>query len=416
MATLFDNTLKRLIEAAEHLDLDPRFLEKLKNPLEMTQARLPVRMDDGSTKSFLAFRCRYDDSLGPTKGGIRFHRQVNADEVMALALMMTSKCAVMELPFGGAKGGVMVDPHSLSNMEHERLSRTYVRAFAGVIGPDRDIPAPDVGTNEKTMAWMMDEYSTIVGKRTPAVITGKPVALGGSLGRDDATARGAYNIIEHKARTLGLKRGARVAIQGFGNAGMHMAQLMAADGYKIVAASDSKGAVHAPAGFDIGELLAAKLHGGNVTSMAGSAGVSEIPGDELLAVDCEVLVLAALENMVHKGNAGSIKARLIVELANGPVTPEADEVLKAMNVVILPDILANAGGVTVSYFEWVQNREGERWTLDQVHARLKTAMEREADAVWAYAREKNITLRTAAYVLALSRIAAAMEALGTDKF
>ncbi|MBY5364974.1 Glu/Leu/Phe/Val family dehydrogenase [Rhizobium leguminosarum] len=415
MATLFDNTLTRLIEAAEHLDLDPGFLEKLKKALEMTQARLSIRMDDGSTKCFLAFRCRYDDSLGPTKGGIRFHQQVNADEVMALALMMTSKCAVMDLPFGGAKGGVMVDPHSLSNMEHERLSRAFIRAFAHGIGPDRDIPAPDVGTNEKTMAWMMDEYSTIVGKRTPAVITGKPVALGGSLGRDDATARGAYNIMQDKAHTLGLERGARVAIQGFGNAGMHMAQLLDAAGYKIVAVSDSKGAVHAPAGFDIGELLAAKRCG-SVINMAGSAGVSEILGDELLAVDCEVLVLAALENMVHKGNAGSIKARLIVELANGPVTPEADEILKAMNVVILPDILANAGGVTVSYFEWVQNREGNRWTLDQVHARLKTAMEREAEAVWAYAREKNITLRTAAYVLALSRIAAAMEALGTEKF
>ncbi|NKJ71972.1 glutamate dehydrogenase [Rhizobium leguminosarum bv. viciae] len=415
MVTLFDNTLTRLVEAAEHLDLDPGFLEKLKKALEMTQARLSIRMDDGSTKCFLAFRCRYDDSLGPTKGGIRFHQQVNADEVMALALMMTSKCAVMDLPFGGAKGGVMVDPHSLSNMEHERLSRAFIRAFAHGIGPDRDIPAPDVGTNEKTMAWMMDEYSTIVGKRTPAVITGKPVALGGSLGRDDATARGAYNIMQDKAHTLGLERGARVAIQGFGNAGMHMAQLLDAAGYKIVAVSDSKGAVHAPAGFDIGELLAAKRCG-SVINMAGSAGVSEILGDELLAVDCEVLVLAALENMVHKGNAGSIKARLIVELANGPVTPEADEILKAMNVVILPDILANAGGVTVSYFEWVQNREGNRWTLDQVHARLKTAMEREAEAVWAYAREKNITLRTAAYVLALSRIAAAMEALGTEKF
>ncbi|MBY3329894.1 Glu/Leu/Phe/Val dehydrogenase [Rhizobium laguerreae] len=415
MFTLFDNTLKRLIEAAEHLDLDPGFLEKLKNALEMTQARLTIRMDDGSTKCFMAFRCRYDDSLGPTKGGIRFHPDVNADEVMALALMMTSKCPVMDLPFGGAKGGVKVDPRGLSNMERERLSRAYIRAFAHVIGPDRDIPAPDVGTNEKTMAWMMDEYSTIVGKRTPAVITGKPVALGGSLGRDDATARGAYNIIQHKACTLGLKRGARVAIQGCGNAGMHMAQLMAADGYKIVAVSDSKGAVHAPAGFDIGELLAAKRCG-SVTRMAGSAGVSEIPGDALVAVECEVLVVAALENMVHKGNAGSIKAWLIVELANGPVTPEADEILKAMNVVILPDILANAGGVTVSHFEWVQNREGNRWTLDQVHARLKTAMEREADAVWAYAREKNITLRTAAYVLALSRIAEAMEALGTDKF
>ncbi|MFF0923730.1 Glu/Leu/Phe/Val dehydrogenase [Rhizobium leguminosarum] len=416
MATLFDNTLKRLIEAAEHLDLDPGFLEKLKNALEMTQARLSIRMDDGSTKCFLAFRCRYDDSLGPTKGGIRFHPDVNADEVMALALMMTSKCAVMDLPFGGGKGGVKVDPRGLSNTEQERLSRAYVRAFAGVIGPDRDIPAPDVGTNEKTMAWMMDEYSTIVGKRTPAVITGKPVALGGSLGRDDATARGAYNIMQDKAHTLGLERGARVAIQGFGNAGMHMAQLLDAAGYKIVAVSDSKSAVHAPASFDIGELLAAKRCGGSVTSMAGSAGASEIPGDALVAVECEVLALAALENMVHKGNAGSIKASVIVELANGPITPEADEILKAMSVVILPDILANAGGVTVSYFEWLQNRQGDRWTLDQVHARLKTAMEKEAEAVWAYAREKNITLRTAAYVLALSRIAEAMEALGTDKF
>ncbi|MBY5551859.1 Glu/Leu/Phe/Val dehydrogenase [Rhizobium leguminosarum] len=415
MATLFDNTLERLIEAAEHLDLDPGVLENLKNALEMTQARLTIRMDDGSTKCFMAFRCRYDDSLGPTKGGIRFHPHVDADEVMALALMMTSKCAVMALPFGGAKGGVKVDPRDLSNMERERLSRAYIRAFAHVIGPDRDIPAPDVGTNEKTMAWMMDEYSTIVGKRAPAVITGKPVALGGSLGRDDATARGAYYIMQNKAHTLGLERRARVAIQGFGNAGMHMAQLLDAAGYKIVAASDSKGAVHAAAGFDIGELLAAKRCG-SVINMAGSAGVSEIPGDKLVAVDCEVLVMAALENMVHKGNAGSIKAGLIVELANGPVTPEADEILKAMNVVILPDILANAGGVTVSYFEWVQNREGDRWTLDHVHSRLKTAMEKEAEAVWAYARDKNITLRNAAYVHALSRIAEAMEALGTDKF
>ncbi len=412
--SLFENTLKRVLEAAEHLDLDPSVLEKLKHALEMTHARLPIRMDDGSIISFPAWRCRYDDRRGPTKGGIRFHPQVNADEVIALALMMTSKCAVMDLPFGGAKGGVMVDPRSLSKTELERLARAYIRAFAHVIGPNRDIPAPDVGTNETTMAWMMDEYSTIVGEKTPAVITGKPVALGGSLGRDDATARGGYYIMQHKAQVVGLKHGTRVAIQGFGNAGQHFAQMADAGGYKIVAVSDSKGAVYAPAGFNIDELLAAKLDGGSVTSMAGSPGVTLISGDALVSVDCEVLVLAALENMVHKGNAESIKARLIVELANGPVTPEADEILKAMNVVILPDILANAGGVTVSYFEWVQNRQGDRWTLEQVHARLKTMMEKEAEAVWAYARNKNIPLRTAAYVLALARIAAAMEALGTQ--
>ncbi|WP_245457454.1 Glu/Leu/Phe/Val family dehydrogenase [Rhizobium leguminosarum] len=361
-------------------------------------------------------RCRYDDTLGPTKGGIRFHPDVNADEVVALALIMTIKNALMDLPFGGGKGGVAVDLKSLSKREQERLARAYIRALAHVIGPNRDIPAPDVGTNETTMAWMMDEYSTIVGKKTPAVITGKPVALGGSLGRDDATARGAYYIMQHKAHVVGLKHGARVAIQGFGNAGQHFAQMADAGGYKIVAVSDSKGAVHAPAGFDVGALLAAKLHGGSVTSTAGSPGVTLISGDALVSVDCEVLVLAALENMVHKGNAKSIKARLIVELANGPVTPEADEILNAMNVLILPDILANAGGVTVSYFEWVQNRQGDRWTLDEVHARLKTMMEKEAEAVWASARDKNITLRKAAYVLALARIAAAMEALGTDTF
>ncbi|RWY77316.1 Glu/Leu/Phe/Val dehydrogenase [Rhizobium leguminosarum] len=414
--SLLYNTLKRVLEAAKYLELDPTVLEKLKNALETTQVRVPIRMDDGSVKFRSALRCRYDDTLGPTKGGIRFHPDVNADEVVALALIMTIKNALMDLPFGGGKGGVAVDLKSLSKREQERLARAYIRALAHVAGPTRDISAPDVGTNETTMAWMMDEYSTIVGKKTPAVITGKPVALGGSLGRDDATARGAYYIMQHKAHVVGLKHGARVAIQGFGNAGQHFAQMADAGGYKIVAVSDSKGAVHAPAGFDVGALLAAKLHGGSVTSTAGSPGVTLISGDALVSVDCEVLVLAALENMVHKGNAKSIKARLIVELANGPVTPEADEILNAMNVLILPDILANAGGVTVSYFEWVQNRQGDRWTLDEVHARLKTMMEKEAEAVWASARDKNITLRKAAYVLALARIAAAMEALGTDTF
>ncbi|WP_041472662.1 Glu/Leu/Phe/Val family dehydrogenase [Rhizobium leguminosarum] len=415
MATLFDHTLGRLIEATKHLDLDPSVLEKLKQPLETTQVRLPIRMDDGTTKTFTGWRCRYDDSLGPTKGGIRFYPHVNAGEVEGLALTMTVKCAVMNLPFGGAKGAVKVDPGSLSNTEIERLSRAFMRSCANVIGPNRDIPAPDVGTNETTMAWMMDEYSTIVGKRTPAVITGKPVVLGGSLGRDDATARGAYYIIQYKADTLGLEPGATVAIQGFGNAGKNFAKLADALGCKIVAVSDSKGAIHAPAGLDYGELLAAKRRG-SVINMAGSAGVSEIPGDALVAVECNLLALAALENMVHKDNARSVRAYVIVELGNGPVTPEADEILEDMQVKILPDILANAGGVTVSYFEWLQNCQGESWSLEEVHERLKTMMEMEADAVWAYALKRDITLRKAANVLALSRIGAAMAALGTDRF
>ncbi|AHG50140.1 glutamate dehydrogenase (plasmid) [Rhizobium leguminosarum bv. trifolii CB782] len=403
-------TLKRLFEAARHLYLDPGFLENLETPLELIQARLTIAMDDGSTRCFPGYRCRYDDTRGPTKGGIRYTKDVDAYDVVELALMMTLKCSLLELPFGGAKGGVVVDPNSLSKMELERLDRAYARAFYRVLGPDRDIPAPDMATNETTMAHMADEYYTIVGKKTPAVITGKPVALGGSLGRDDATARGGFYIMRHKADTLGFKSKMTVVIIGCGNAGMHYARLAAAAGCKIVAVSDSKGGVGNHAGLDINQLKAVKSRG-SVTGMLGSTGVFELSGDAMLAVPCDLLVMAAKENMVHAGNAGSIKAKAILELANGPITPEADAILEAKNVIIIPDILANAGGVTVSYYEWVQNRQGENWPLEKVHERLKAAMISQADAVWACAQEKHFSLRQAAYVIALSRIAKAMNAL-----
>jgi glutamate dehydrogenase (NADP+) len=414
-ASMLDQALTRLDEAARHLDLDADVLEKLKYPRETTKVRLMIRMDDGSRKSFMAWRCRYDDTRGPTKGGIRFHPDSTMEEVETLAFWMTFKCAVMNLPYGGGKGAVQVDPHTLSKAELERLSRAYVQAFSKIIGPDRDIPAPDVYTNSMIMGWMADEYASIVGEATPAVITGKPIALGGSLGRDDATARGGYYLVQRLARQLGLEPGSRVAIQGFGNAGQHIARLLAADGYRIVAVSDSKGAIHCPSGLDTGKLLAAKGQG-SVTRLAGTVGISALPADDLVSVDCDLLVPAALEDMIHEGNAAGVKARVVLELANGPVTPEADEILKARNVVVLPDILANAGGVTVSYFEWVQNRQGYYWPVEDVHARLKAMMEREGDAIWALARDKGITLRSAAYVHALSRLAGAIEAHGTQQF
>ncbi|MCO6416264.1 Glu/Leu/Phe/Val dehydrogenase [Siccirubricoccus sp. KC 17139] len=413
---ILDLALTRLDEAARHLQIDGDVLERLKYPRETTKVRLTIRMDDGSRKSFLAWRCRYDDTRGPTKGGIRFHPEATVEEVETLAFWMTFKCAVMDLPYGGGKGAVRVDPRSLSKAELERLSRAYVQAFSRIIGPDRDIPAPDVYTNAMIMGWMADEYSTIVGQSVPAVITGKPIALGGSLGREDATARGGYYLVSRLARDLGLDGRMRVAVQGFGNAGQFIAKLLAADGHRIVAVSDSRGAVYHPEGLDLDALLRAKDTGQPVTAIAGQGGVKPLAPEDLVAVDCDLLVPAALENMVHEGNAERVRARVVLELANGPVTPEADRILEARKVVILPDILANAGGVTVSYFEWVQNRQGFYWPVEEVHQRLKALMEREGSKVWAIARERQVSPRTAAYIHALSRLAGAIEAHGTQQF
>jgi len=410
---ILEAALTRLDEAARHVEIDADVLEKLKYPRETTKARLLIRMDDGSRKSFLAWRCRYDDTRGPTKGGIRFHPESTIEEVETLAFWMTIKCAVTNLPYGGGKGAIQVDPKALSKSELERLSRAYVQAFARTIGPDRDIPAPDVYTNAMIMGWMADEYGTIHGQPVPAVITGKPIALGGSLGREDATARGGFYLTCHLRERLGLpSEGLKLAIQGFGNAGQHAARLFDSIGAKIVAVSDSSGAVYKADGLNLEALYAAKKAGQSVVS--ADHGGQVIAADDLIGVECDVLVPSAMEDMIHKDNAHQVKAKLVLELANGPITPEADALLAEKGVLVLPDILANAGGVTVSYFEWVQNRQGLYWELDEVQSRLKVIMEREGDVVWGIAEDKTVSLRTAAYIHALGRLATAIEAHGTQ--
>lgn len=414
--SLLDRALIRLEEAANHLKIDQDVIEKLKYPRETTKTRLLIRMDDGSRKSFLAWRCRYDDTRGPTKGGIRFHPDSTVEEVETLAFWMTFKCAVMNLPYGGGKGAVRVDPHQLSKSELERLSRAYVQAFANTIGPDRDIPAPDVYTNAMIMGWMADEYNQIKGSVTPGVITGKPIALGGSLGRNDATARGGFYLVRHLANELGLDKDHTVAIQGFGNAGQYYAQLSAADGNRVVAVSDSAGAIYRPGGLDVTKLIDGKNAGRRVTDLAAELGAHAISPDDLLALDVDLLVPAALEDMITVANADTIKAKVLLELANGPVTPDADKILNDKGIVVLPDILANAGGVTVSYFEWVQNRQGHYWDLEEIHARLLKIVEREGQAVWNIAKSRNVSARSAAYIHALGRLANAIEAHGTQPF
>ncbi|WP_311030902.1 Glu/Leu/Phe/Val family dehydrogenase [Mesorhizobium koreense] len=415
-SSLLDSALVRLDEAARHINVDADVIEKLKYPRETTKARLMIRMDDGSRKSFLAWRCRYDDTRGPTKGGIRFHPSTTADEVEMLAFWMTFKCAVMNLPYGGGKGAVQVDPRKLSKAELERLSRAYIQAFSRIIGPDRDIPAPDVYTNAMIMGWMADEYSQIVGSASPAVITGKPLALGGSVGRGDATARGGYYLVRHLAEELGLRGKLRVAIQGFGNAGQYIASLFEADGHSIVAVSDSGGAVQSANGLSLDALLAAKQANNSVIATIGKNGHEALSADRLVGVECDILVPAALENMIDADNADTVKARVVLELANGPVTHDADDILAKRDIVVLPDILANAGGVTVSYFEWVQNKQGYYWELQEIHDRLRTIMEREGRGIWELAAKRGITMRTAAYVHALSRLAEAIEAHGTQSY
>ncbi|MFQ5783260.1 MAG: Glu/Leu/Phe/Val dehydrogenase [Alphaproteobacteria bacterium] len=417
MAALFTKARKRLKEAAKHLDVSREVLEKLKYPKETLAASLPVRMDDGSRRVFKAWRCRYDDTRGPTKGGIRYHPAVNLDEVMTLAFWMTFKCAVANLPYGGAKGGVCVDSRKLSHAELERLSRAYVQAFSTFIGPDRDIPAPDMYTNGMVMGWMADEYSSIVNEPTPAVLTGKPIPLGGSLGREDATGRGGYYVTRHLEKELGLSpEKTRVIVQGFGNVAYHFAQLMHADGYRICGVSDSRSAIYDPDGLDPAAVLEHKRKTRGLAGAPSHSTPREMTNAELLETECDLLVPAAMENQIIEENAPDIKAPIILELANGPVSPAADRILNEKGVLVIPDILANAGGVTVSYFEWVQNKAGYYWPLAEVQSRLKEIMEPEARRVWTVMREKGINMRIAAYVHALDRIAKAIEAHGTKAF
>lgn len=435
---IFENAILRLDRAAQFAQIDPEALERLKHPKSVMHVSIPVRMDDASLRIFKGYRVRHDDTRGPTKGGIRFHPKVHLGEVKALAFWMTCKCAVAGIPFGGGKGGVIVNPKELSRMELERLSRGFVQQLADCIGPDTDIPAPDVYTNAMIMGWMMDEYSTIQRRRTPDVITGKPIPLGGSLGRNDATGRGAYYCIKELERiNEWTPSKVRVAVQGFGNAGQHVARLLHADGYRCVAISDSKGGVYREGGIDIPRAIALKKSAASVADVYGERSVCDCPkcgcvgcqcnpndagsGDiitnkQLLELDVDVLIPAALENQITGENASRITAPYIVEVANGPTTTEADDILINLGATVIPDILANAGGVTVSYFEWTQNRAGYSWSEKEVHERLQRIMAREFRAIHDLSAEAEVDMRTAAYAYALSRIGEAMESQGTSRY
>jgi len=420
MSETLQGAISQLHKAARYTKVPDEILDILQFPAEVLSSRLTIRMDNGARRSFQAWRCRYDGSRGPTKGGIRFHPDANMDEVVSLAFWMTFKCAVIGVPYGGAKGAVKVDTRELSKAELERLSRAYVHAFAGLIGPDRDIPAPDMYTNPMVMGWMMDEYCSLVGQHVPGVITGKPLAIGGSQGRSIATALGGFYVLQQLLKSLDLdKCEKRVVIQGFGNAGATMAEMLHKDGWKIVAVSDSSGGIYCKEGLDPVALAERKRKKGSVRDYDKSCGggkIESIERDEMFACDCDLIIPAALESQITRDNASAIRARVILELANGPVTSDADEILQENDVIVVPDILANAGGVTVSYFEWVQNKQGYYWSEEEVFDRLKPMMERESQAVWDLAESKKITLRTAAYVLGLERLVDAIKAVGTQAY
>ncbi|MBE3574995.1 MAG: Glu/Leu/Phe/Val dehydrogenase [Firmicutes bacterium] len=382
----------------------------MRSPRATLEVNFPVKMDDGSVQVFTGFRVQHNTARGPAKGGIRFHPAVTLDEVKALAMWMTWKCAVVDIPFGGGKGGVICDPKRLSPAELERLTRRFTSEISAFIGPDRDIPAPDVYTNAQTMGWIADTYSMHHGHFIPAVVTGKPLALGGSLGRNEATARGCVFVIQEAAQHLGMVLpGATVVVQGFGNAGSVAARLLHQLGCRVVAVSDSKGGIYDAAGLDPDQVLAHKQKTGSVV---GFAGAESIGNAELLELPCDVLVPAALENQITEENAGRLRARLVAEAANGPTTPEADRILYQRGIWVLPDILANAGGVTVSYFEWVQNLQFFYWTEEEVNQRLRQTMQRSFRAVWEIAQAQQVDMRTAAYMLAVRRVADAIQARG----
>lgn len=403
--------------ACDELNIHPDVFEELKWPRETLATTLLIRMDDGTRRAFKAWRCRYNDRRGPTKGGVRFHPKVSLEEVETLAFWMTFKCAVANLPFGGGKGGVCVDTKTLSSSELERLSRAYIEAFMQFIGPDRDILAPDMYTNGIVIAWMSDEYSSISGQASPTAITGKPLAFGGTVGRSDATARGGYYALRHLEGSIDLDPDKSTAvIQGFGNVGYHCAKLLHADGYTIVGISDSAGGIYDPDGLDPLSVMQHKHETGHVSGAKGHGQTREVSNAELLELQCDVLVPAALEQQITRTNCARINARVILEMANGPVSPDADRLLTEAGHIIIPDILANAGGVTVSHLEWVQNRSGFYWDESRVRDHLKTTMEKETQAVWALNNEMNLSMREAAYIHGLRRIAESVEARGTPAY
>ena len=399
----FDAMTARLDRAAELLDLDPGMYRILRHPEKQITVAIPVVRDSGEIEVFTGHRVLHNTARGPGKGGIRFDANVTLDEVSALAAWMTWKCAVVNVPFGGAKGGVRCDPFSMSPGELERLTRRYTSSIVGVLGPDSDIPAPDVNTNERVMAWVMDTYSMHVGHTVPAVVTGKPVDMGGSLGRREATRRGCMLVTMEALAHLGIRvKGATVAVQGFGNVGAAAARLLAREGCRVVAIGDRTGALHDPRGIDV-EAAAEWVR--RHSTLEGFDVGDRMTNDELLTLDVDVLVPAALENVITSHNASAVRAKVICEGANGPTTAAADAILQESGVFVIPDILANAGGVTVSYFEWVQNRGGYFWSEDVVNDRLREIMIRSFGDVLDLSRKHDVSMRTAAYMLSIGRVA-----------
>ncbi|MBN2110598.1 MAG: Glu/Leu/Phe/Val dehydrogenase [Methanosarcinaceae archaeon] len=407
----FENSRKQLAKCAAILGLDESVHEILRHPMRELRVTLPVRMDDGSIKVFEGFRIQYNDARGPTKGGIRFHPEENIDTVRALAAWMTWKCAVVDIPLGGGKGGVICNPKEMSDGELERLSRKYIASIAQIIGPRKDVPAPDVYTNPKIMAWMVDEFSKLSSFNQPGVVTGKPLTMGGSLGRGDATARGGLYTVREAAKVLGIDlKDARIAIQGYGNAGYYAAKLAKElFGSKIVAISDSRGGVMNMDGIDP-EL--ASQHKAKTGSVTGLPGTEPINNNAILELDVDVLIPAALENVITEKNAYKVNAKIVAELANGPTTPAADEILFQRGIHVIPDFLCNAGGVTVSYFEMVQNFYMYYWSEIRVHTRLDRKMTEAYKAVYEASQKYSIDMRTAAYVVAIERVVVAMKDRG----
>jgi glutamate dehydrogenase/leucine dehydrogenase len=392
--------------AADELGLEDGVRETLHQPERSLAVQVPYRTDDGATRVVPGYRVAHSTARGPAKGGTRFHPEVTPSEVAGLATLMSVKTAVMDLPLGGGKGGITIDPKQLSEREVESLTRSYTRAIAGSIGPEVDVPAPDVNTGQRHMDWMADEYARTTGRHQPGVVTGKSIEAGGSLGRDTATAAGCRAVVLASARRLGLAPDARVAIQGFGNAGAHLARLLAADGLRIVGVSDSQGAIHAPDGLDITAVSATKAAAGSVIHHDAEV----IGAGDLLALDCDILVPAALEGAIDAAEAETVRARLIAEAANGPVTAAADRILAERGITVVPDVLASAGGVTVSCFEWQQNQRRERWSAQYVTERLSDRMHRALDDLWAVAASRDLELRTAAMVLGVGRLAESIRA------
>ncbi len=406
MNTPFQNALSQLERATKLVSFPADFLKRIAQPNRQIRVSLPVNMDNGTLNIYEGYRVQFNNARGPYKGGIRFHQDTDMEEVKALAFWMTLKCAVANIPMGGGKGGVTVNPKELSETELEALSRAWMRSLVDVVGPQKDVPAPDVNTTPEIMAWMADEYAKRTGDTTGAVITGKPLEAGGSQGRATATAQGGFYVFEALKEKLGLPEVCKVVIQGFGNAGEHAADIWTKAGHKLVATSDSKAAIRNPEGLDV---LALYEHKKATGSVAGFAGGETFERDELLYQECDVLIPAALENQIREGNVDRLRAHIVLELANGPTTPEADDRLFARGIAVIPDILANAGGVTVSTFEWEQNIKQEQWSEEEVFAKLKTIMNQEAGLIFDRARDLQTDLRRAAFVIALERLQEAMK-------